>query len=131
VRTGRETQICPRFSMSPPLDPRAAALAAFLRTRASLYSLSADVNNSPRIAEAGMALLEAAAIAEQLGSRDPLLVRLSEAGMFESMPNQEATVVSTPEIDRILQRPIAGGSRDGLTILGELAQAVEPRSSQG
>jgi hypothetical protein len=113
--------------MSPPVDPRATALGAFLRSRAALFSLSADVNNSPRIAEAGMALLEAAELAEGLPSVDPLLAEMSEAGVFETMPGQGAKVVHTPEIDRLLQRPIFGESRDASTILRDLARAADPR----
>jgi hypothetical protein len=47
-------------------DPRAEALADYLRQRASAFSLSADATGEQHIATAGMSLLDAAALAESL-----------------------------------------------------------------
>ncbi len=110
----------------PPVDPRAFALAEFLRERAALYSLSADVNDSSHLAEAGMALLEAAAIAGALRPRDPLMVQLSERGLFESMPGQTARVVDSHELRRALQRSIVGEVRDGQVVLSDLVETLSP-----
>jgi hypothetical protein len=109
-----------------PLDPRAAALAGFLRDRAGLFSLSADVNNAPHIADAGMSLLEAAAVAENLQTGDPILVEMSERGLFESMPQGGARVVETEELGRSLSRSILGHARDGRSVLTELMGALPP-----
>jgi hypothetical protein len=106
-------------------DPRAAALADFLRRRAAAFSLSADVNGSARIADAGMALLDAAILASRLAPRDPMLVAMSEAGLFESMPGDQARVVVTPELLRALQRPISGDARDAEQILRAIVVALE------
>jgi hypothetical protein len=113
--------------MTARVDPRAAALSALLRERAGFFSLSADVNDSPHIADAGMSLLEAAEIAEQLTSGDPLLVEFSEHGMFESMPDGQARVIATAEFHRALQRSIVGHPRDGLAVLQDLLKALPPR----
>lgn len=106
-------------------DPRAAALAGFLRGRAAAFSLSADVNGSSRIADAGMALLDAAVLASRLAPDDPMLVALSEAGLFESMPGGRARVVETPELLRALRRPISGAARDADHILRAIVVALE------
>jgi hypothetical protein len=116
--------------MTTGVDPRAAALAALLRQRAAFFSLSADVNDSPHIAGAGMSLLEAAEIAEQLTSKDQLMVEFSEHGMFESMPDGQARVVATADFHRALQRSIVGHPRDGLAVLQDLLKAL-PRGRTG
>lgn len=113
--------------MSDPVDPRAPALASFLRERAALFSLSAEVNDSPHIADAGMSLLDAAAIADDLRSDDPLMVELSERGLFETMPDRGARVVPSEELNRSLQRSIVGSARDGWAVLGDLLDALPPR----
>lgn len=115
-----------RVRVSEPTDPRATALAGFLRERAALFSLSADVNNSPHVAEAGMALLEAAAIAQDLRPMDPLLVGMSERGLFESMPNGGSRVVDSDELGRSLSRSILGKPRDGRRVLKDLLGALPP-----
>ncbi len=109
-----------------PSDPRADALAAFLRKRAALFSLSADVNGSPHIAEAGMTLLEAAGVAEDLEDLDPLLAQMSERGLFESMPGGTARVVESDDLGRLLARSILDPSRDGRGILMDLAETLPP-----
>jgi hypothetical protein len=111
--------------VTPSPDPRATALSRFLRDRASAFSLSADVNGSQRIADAGMALLDAAILAEHLGPDDPRLVAMSQAGLFESMPHDQARVLETPEVRRALQRPISGSARDGDHILRAIISAIE------
>ena len=98
-------------------DPRALALSVFLREQAAGFALSADVNDSPHIAEAGMALLAAADLAARLYSREPLLVEMSERGMFESMPDHRARVVPRDEINRFIRRGLVRGSRDPEAIL--------------
>lgn len=110
--------------VTPSPDPRATALARFLRDRASAFSLSADVTGSQLTADAGMALLDAAILAEQLPPDDPRLVAMSEAGLFESMPDDQARVVETPEVHAALQRPISGSARDGDHILRAIVSAV-------
>ena len=47
-------------------DPRGLALADYLRAQAEALSLSADSTGEQHIARAGMALLDAAALAEHL-----------------------------------------------------------------
>jgi hypothetical protein len=111
---------------SDPRDPRAIALGAFLRDRAALFSLSADVNGSGHIAEAGMSLLEAADVAEELQTRDPLLIEMSERGLFESMPDGSARVLASDEIGRSLSRSILGKARDGRSVLRDLVAALPP-----
>ena len=108
------------------VDPRAIALAAFLRERAALFSLSADVNGSGQIAEAGMSLLEAAAVAEELQTYDPLLTEMSERGLFESMPDGAARVLASDEVGRSLSRSILGLARDGRGVLLDLVAALPP-----
>jgi hypothetical protein len=108
------------------IDPRALALAGFLRERAALFSLSADVNDSSHIAEAGMSLLAAAGVAQELGSLDPLLVEFSERGLFESMPGGAARVVESDELGRSLSRSILGQARGGRDVLSDLLAALPP-----
>lgn len=71
--------------MSDP-DPRALALSIFLREQATGFGLSADVNDSPHIADAGMALLAAADLAARLDSREPLLSRCPSVACSSRCP---------------------------------------------
>jgi hypothetical protein len=105
-------------------DPRAAGLAAYLRRCAESFSLSADVTDSPATAEAGAALLDAALLVEVMKPDDPLLVVLSEAGLFESMPGGRARFLESDAVRRAIQRPIAGAAQDSRAILASLADAV-------
>lgn len=105
-------------------DSRAAALAAYLRERASAHSLSCDVNDEQDIATAGMALLDAARLAENMPPTDPRLVRLSEAGRFESMPNHEALFLESPAVRAAMQRPLAGRVMSGSDILQVLVSTA-------
>lgn len=105
-------------------DARALALAEYLRERAAAFSLSADVNQAEQIAHAGMALLDAAAIAETLQADDPTLIALSEAGHFETMPDQQARFLETPQLRAAVQRPISGAPMAGEQILALLVHSA-------
>jgi hypothetical protein len=98
-------------------DPRAAALASYLYQRAAAFSLSADVNDAQDTARAGMALLDAAALAEQLGPTDQILISLSDAGRFETMPDRKAVFVETDALRAAIQRPLLGSRMTGQEIL--------------
>lgn len=108
---------------SGPWDSRAVALAAYLREKSGAFSLSADTTDSMPTARAGMVLLDAARLAERLGRNDPIVVELSEAGLFESMPGGRARVVETPEVLRAIQRPLAGDVVDGAGVLAAIVSA--------
>lgn len=101
-------------------DPRCTALARYLRGAAGAFSTSADVTDSERTAELGMALLDAARIAEAMPSSDQRIRILSEAGLFESMPGGQAAFVEAPEIRRSVQRPLVAGPQSGSMIIAEL-----------
>jgi hypothetical protein len=105
-------------------DARALALAEYLRERAAALSLSADVNEAHQIAQAGMALLDAAATAETLPAEDPTLIALSEAGRFETMPGNKARFVETPRLRAAVQRPISGAPMAGQQILALLVDSA-------
>jgi len=98
-------------------DPRAMALASYLRERAAAFSLSADATNEQHIAAAGMALLDAAAIAEHLPAGDARLRDLSLAGRFETMEEGFSTFVETADVRAVVQRPLAGSPMSGEDIL--------------
>lgn len=101
-------------------DPRASALADYLRERAASFSMSADVTGVQDTARAGMALLDAAVIAEALGSSDRELRVLSEAGLFESMPGGRAWFVETQRIRAAIQRPLVTERQTGAQIIAQL-----------
>ena len=103
------------------------ALAEYMRERAAAFSLSADVNDADQIAQAGMALLDAAAIAETLPTDDPTLIALSEAGRFESMPGDKAHLVETPRLRAVVQRPISGAPMAERQILALLVDSAGNR----
>ena len=84
------------------------------------------MNDSPQIADAGMALLAAADLAAGLYSREPLLVEMSERGMFESMPDHGARVVPTETVKRFIRRGILEGPRDPEAILQGMLDALSP-----
>jgi hypothetical protein len=98
-------------------DARAAALADYLRRRAAAFSLSADESDQQHIARAGMALLDAAVIAEGLSATDERLTALSEAGLFETMPDGKARFLETAELRAAVQRPLAGTAMSGHEVL--------------
>jgi hypothetical protein len=107
-------------------DPRGLALARYLRARAAAFSLSADVTAQQHVARAGMALLDAAAIAENLTRTDPCLDRLSEAGLYESMPDLDVRFVETEAVRAAIQRSLSGEPRTGrdiLTLIAAVASA--------
>lgn len=98
-------------------DARAAALADYLYQRAAAFSLSADVNDAQDTAHAGMALLDAAALAGQLKPTDEILRTLSEAGHFETTPDRKAIFLETDELRAAIQRPLLGSRMTGHEIL--------------
>jgi hypothetical protein len=117
-------------------DARAAALAHYLRERAASFSMSADVTEAQATARAGMALLDAATIADAMPPTDARLRVLSEAGHFESMPEGRARFVETPAVRAAVQRPIVSGPQTGVEILAQIVATVTrpdepPRSTEG
>jgi hypothetical protein len=108
-------------------DPWAAALASYLRGRAAALSLSADVNDAQLIARAGMALPDAAQIAQQMSPRDRRLTTLAEMGHFESMPDGRARLVETPPLRAVIQRPLTGPSISGSAVLATLVRTAVDR----
>ena len=108
------------------VDPRAAALSWYLRRTAAAFSMSADVTDSASTADLGMALLDAARIAEAMSMADPRIRVLSEANLFESMPEGGAVFLEVAEIRRAVRRTLVSGPQDGSSIIAELvATAVE------
>jgi hypothetical protein len=108
-------------------DARGAALADYLRERAAAFSLSADVMGSQSTASAGMALLDAAHIAEAMTADDPRLALLSEAGLFESMPGGRALFLETSRIRAAIQRPLVSDPQGGEQIIAHLVATVSGR----
>jgi hypothetical protein len=88
------------------------------------FSMSADVNVQQHVARAGMALLDAAELAERLTSNDHRLRLLSEAGRFETMSDASFVVVESAGMRAVLQRPLAGVSLTGDEVLTSLARAA-------
>src|SRR5690606_20465927 len=82
--------------------------------------LSADVGDVDSTAAAGMAVLDAAAIAETMTSHDPRLQALSEAGCFESMPDSGAHFLESPQIRAAILRPLVSESQTGRQIIALL-----------
>ena len=103
------------------VDPRAQALAGYLRERAAAFSLSADETGEPHIAAAGMALLDAAAVAEGLPETDARLEALSRAGCFEAMPGGSIRFLETFDLRAVVQRPLAGSPMSGEQIIDLLS----------
>lgn len=90
-----------------------------------MFSMSADVTDCAGTAELGMALLDAAQIAEAMPGTDPRIRVLSEAGLFESMPGGQAAFVEDPAIHRALWRPLVSGPQSGLVIVAQLVATAE------
>jgi hypothetical protein len=105
-------------------DPRAAALAEYFRQRAAAFSLSADVTGSQGTAVSGMALLDAAHIAEAMAPTDPRLQALSEAGLFETMPHGRAQFTETPRIRAVIQRPLVFEAETGQQIIAHIVASI-------
>ncbi len=103
-----------------PDDARSVALADYLRRSAAAFSMSADVTGAASTAEAGMALLDAAVLAESLSGEDARIRVLSEAGLFESMPGGRAGFVEVPEIRAAVLRALVSGAEDGAAIIAKL-----------
>ncbi|MGH3317101.1 MAG: hypothetical protein ACRDO0_13235, partial [Nocardioidaceae bacterium] len=89
----------------------------YLRQRAADFSFSADVNDAQTTARAGMALLDAALLAEAMPERDRRLRELSEAHCFESLPEREARFLETPAIRSAVQRPLSGEPMTGAQVI--------------
>ncbi len=109
-------------------------MAHYLRQCAASFSLSADVGDVDSTAAAGMALLDAAAIAEAMTSHDPRLKALSEAGCFESMPHDSARFLESPQIHAAILRTLVSESQPGMKIIAELvatATADEETAHEG
>jgi hypothetical protein len=113
--------------MGDEVDPRGPALAAYLREQAAAFSLSADVTIQQHVAQAGMALLDAAELAEHLPSTHPVLGALTDAGQFESMPDGRSRFLETPQVRAAVQRPLSGVAMSGLDILDLVASAAGGR----
>ena len=103
--------------MDRTADPRAAALAHYLREQAAAFSLSADATGEQHIADAGMALLDAADLAGRLRADDSQLETLTLAGRFEAMPGGATRFVDSPDLRAAVRRPLSGSSRSGKEIL--------------
>ncbi len=103
-----------------PDDARSVALADYLRRSAAAFSMSADVTGVASTAEAGMALLDAAVIAESLPTDDAGIRVLSEAGLFESMSGGRAAFVEVPAIRAAVLRALVSGEEDGAAIIAKL-----------
>lgn len=110
-------------------DRRAIALAEHLRRCAASFSLSADVADVDSTATAGMALLDAAAIAEAMTSDDRRLAALSEAGCFESMPHQGALFLESAHVRAAILRPLVSEAQTGAEIIAEIVAAVTGRGT--
>ena len=113
----------------PRTDPRPAALARYLRGAAGEFSMSADVTDSEPTAQLGMALLDAAQIAEAMPGSDQRIRVLSEAGLFESMPGGQAAFVEVPAIRRSIQRPLVAGPQSGSMIIAQLVATARELAS--
>jgi hypothetical protein len=98
-------------------DPRAEALARYFRERAAAFSLSADSTGEQHIASAGMALLDAADLAEHLAATDRRLEALSREGCFETVADGSSTFLETPSVRAVIQRPLSGRPMTGDQIL--------------
>jgi hypothetical protein len=73
-----------------------------------------------------MSLLDAADVAHDLLTSDPLLSEMSERGLFESMPGGEPRVIDSAELGRCLSRSILGSARGGREVLSDLLGALPP-----
>ena len=105
-------------------DARADALSRYLRERAAAFSLSADHTDQMAVALAGMALLDAAALAAGMSADDPRLSELSERGYFESMPGGRARFRESPQMRSAVQRPLSSHIESGEEILSALVAAA-------
>jgi hypothetical protein len=118
-----------------PRDARSVALAEYLRRSAAAFSMSADLTGVASTAEAGMALLDAARIAESLPAHDRGIRVLSEAGLFESMPDGKATFVETPEVGAVVRRALVSDAEGGAAVIARLvataAEPDDPRKGEG
>ncbi len=117
--------------MTPqPRDPRADALAEFLRREAAAVSLSLEMTGFDRLVHVGMALLDAATQADSLCSEDRVLAELSDAGLFRPLPGGGLRFVATSEIQRVLLGPVHGDLESGEQVLAHLAAAAGEQSAR-
>lgn len=114
-----------------PVDARCVALAEYLRRSAASFSMSADSTDGARTAEAGMALLDAAVIAESLPSDDAGIRVLSEAGLFESMPGGRALFVEVAAIRAAVLRALVSEAEDGRAIIAKLVATASSLGDDG
>lgn len=114
-----------------PVDARCVALAEYLRRSAASFSMSADSTDGARTAEAGMALLDAAVIAESLPSDDAGIRVLSEAGFFESMPGGRALFVEVAAIRAAVLRALVSEAEDGRAIIAKLVATASKLGDDG
>jgi hypothetical protein len=118
-----------------PRDARSVAFAQYLRRSAAAFSVSADATDIASTAEAGMALLDAALIAESLPAHDQGVRVLSEAGLFESMPDGRAAFVETPPIRAAVRRALVSDVEGGAAIIARLVATAaaqdDPPSGRG
>jgi hypothetical protein len=105
-------------------DPRAQALARYFRERAAAFSLSADTTGEQHIASAGMALLDAAEVAERLSAVDARLATLTRAGRFECQQDGTSRFLETDSVRRAIQRPLSGVPMSGAEILDLLVASA-------
>jgi hypothetical protein len=112
------------FALERSPDARAAALAHYLRECAASFSMSADVTGVQDTARAGMALLDAAVVADAMVTSDARLRVLSEAGLFESMPDGRARFMETQEIRAAILRPLVSDRQTGVQIIVGLVASI-------
>lgn len=101
-------------------DPRAQAVASYLRERAAAFSLSADETEHHHVAIAGMALLDAAEAADMVSRDDVRLARLDGAGRLAWSQDGTATYVESDQARRVIQGPLSGDPMTGTAILDAL-----------
>ena len=108
-------------------DPRAGALAEFLRREAAAVSLSLEMTGFERLVHVGMALLDAAAEADRWREGDESLTALSAAGLFRSSPGGALRFVADSRIQRVLLSPVHGELQTGEEVLAHLVAAAGDR----
>jgi hypothetical protein len=112
-------------------DARSQALAEYLRGAAAAFGVCADLTGLERVAVAGMALLDAAELAQELPRDDRVLRVLSEAGFFETMPDSKARFLAVPEVRAAVLRPLVAEPQEGRDILAGLVAEAERLARNG
>jgi hypothetical protein len=108
-----------------PTDARSDALADYLREAAAAFGVCAEMTGLERVAVAGMALLDAADLAQELPPDARVLRVLSEAGFFETMPDSRARFLAVPEMRAAVLRPLVAEPQGGPAILAGLVTEAE------